>query len=130
MRPPWAAHDFQVLCLMAVQIPLARSRAPERLPKKGFALFEAQPSLQSPGSIEEYPMRGINSGHPACGGTSDTGALSLVPFLWASKEMNKGMETNYLTAGIVWQSARTDKSYYRSSFPLSGSPRIRRPRMM
>jgi hypothetical protein len=35
------------------KIPLARSRAPERLPKKGFALFEAKPSLQSPGSIEE-----------------------------------------------------------------------------
>ena len=29
-------------------------------------------SLQSPGSIEEYPMRGINSGHPAFGGTRDT----------------------------------------------------------
>jgi hypothetical protein len=33
----------------AVKIPLARSRAPERLPKKGFALFEAKPSLQAPG---------------------------------------------------------------------------------
>jgi len=33
--------------------------------------------LQSPGSIEEYPMRGINSGHPAFGGTSAWG-----PFLW------------------------------------------------
>jgi hypothetical protein len=33
---------------------LPRSRAPQRLPKKGFALFEAQPSLQSPGSIEEH----------------------------------------------------------------------------
>ena len=32
---------------------MTRSRAPERLPKKGFALFEAKPSLQSPGSIEE-----------------------------------------------------------------------------
>jgi hypothetical protein len=59
------------------RLPLARSRAPERLPKRGFALFERKPSLQSPGSIEEYPMRGINSGHPAFGGTSDTG-----PFLW------------------------------------------------
>jgi hypothetical protein len=34
--------------------PLSRRRAPERLPKKGFALFEAKPSLQSPGSIEEH----------------------------------------------------------------------------
>jgi hypothetical protein len=33
---------------------LSRRRAPERLPKKGFALFEAQPSLQSPTSIEEH----------------------------------------------------------------------------
>jgi hypothetical protein len=33
---------------------LPHSRAPQRLPKKGFALFEAQPSLQSPGSIEEH----------------------------------------------------------------------------
>jgi hypothetical protein len=75
--------------LMAVKIPLARSRAPERLPKKGFALFEAQPSLQSPGSIEEYPMRGINSGHPAFGGTRDTGGPFFGSFLWASKEMNR-----------------------------------------
>ena len=36
------------------KFPLARSRAPERLPKRGFALFEAKPSLQSPGSIEEH----------------------------------------------------------------------------
>jgi hypothetical protein len=60
---------------------------------RGFALFEAQPSLQSPGSIEEYPMRGINSGHPACGGTS--GGVPFLrrfaagSFLWASKEMNR-----------------------------------------
>jgi hypothetical protein len=33
---------------------LSRSRAPERLPKKEFALFEAKPSLQTPGSIEEH----------------------------------------------------------------------------
>jgi len=63
---------------------LSRSRAPERLPKKGFALFEAKPSLQSPGSIEEYPMRGINSGHPACGGTSGG-----VPFLFGSFSLGK-----------------------------------------
>jgi hypothetical protein len=56
--------------------------------EKGFALFEAQPSLQSPGSIEEYPMRGINSGYPAIGGTRDTGGLFFGSFLWASKEMN------------------------------------------
>ncbi len=64
---------------LALPPPLSRRRAPQRLPKKGFALFEAQPSLQSPGSIEEYPMRGINSGHPAFSGTSDW-----VPFLFGS----------------------------------------------
>ena len=66
---------------------MARNRAPERLPKKGFALFEAKPSLQSPGSIEEHrdsrPRR--DKGHR-------------VPFLrrfaagsvlGASKEMNR-----------------------------------------
>jgi hypothetical protein len=46
-------------------------------------------SLQSPGSFEEYPMRGINSGYPAFGGTRDTGGLFFGSFLWASKEMNK-----------------------------------------
>jgi hypothetical protein len=50
---------------------LARRRAPERLPKKGFALFEAQPSLQSPGSIEEHRASRLrrDKGHR-------------VPFLW------------------------------------------------
>jgi len=37
----------------AVKIPLARSRAPEKLPKREVALFEAKPSLQHPGSFEE-----------------------------------------------------------------------------
>jgi len=61
---------------------LTRSRASERLPEKGFALFEAKPSLQRPGSIEEYPMRGINSGHPAFGGTRGTGGTFFGSFLW------------------------------------------------
>jgi len=50
------------------RLPLARSRAPERLPKRGFALFEAKPSLQSPGSIEEHrasrPWRDKGHGCP------------------------------------------------------------------
>ena len=57
------------------KIPLARSRAPERLPKRGFALSEALAEFAKPRHIEEYPMRGINSGHPAFGGTRDTGGL-------------------------------------------------------
>jgi hypothetical protein len=56
---------------------LSRSRAPQRLPKKGFALFEAQPSLQSPGSIEEYRAS-------RCGGTS-----GWVPFLFGSFSLGK-----------------------------------------
>jgi len=59
---------------------LARSRAPERLPKKCFALFEAQPSLQSPGSIEEHRASRLwrDKGHRV--------PFLLVRFLWASKE--------------------------------------------
>jgi hypothetical protein len=53
------------------KFPLARSRAPERLPKRGFALFEAKPSLQSPGSIEEHRVSRLrrDKGHRG-------------PFLW------------------------------------------------
>ena len=62
--------------------PLSRSRAQERLPKRGFALFEAKPSLQSPGSSEEHRAsrhrRDKRQGCPFFGS-----------FLWASKEMNK-----------------------------------------
>ena len=63
------------------KFPLARSRAPERLPKKGFALFEAQLSLQSPGSIEEH--RVSRQRRDKCPGCPFFGS-----FLWASKEMN------------------------------------------
>jgi len=61
--------------------------------RKGDLHCLSAASLQSPGSIEEYPMRGINSGHPAKGGTRDTGCLFfaaslLVHFFGASKEMN------------------------------------------
>jgi hypothetical protein len=49
--------------------------------EKGFALFEAKPSLQSPGSIEEHRVSRLrrDKGHrgPFFGS-----------FLWASKEMN------------------------------------------
>jgi hypothetical protein len=54
--------------------------------RKGDLHCLSAASLQSPGSIEEYPMRGINSGHPAFGGTSDTGALSLVRFFGQTKK--------------------------------------------
>ena len=64
------------------KIPLARRRAPERLPKRGFALFEAKPSLQSPGSIEEH--RESRQRRDKCPGGPFFGS-----FLWASKEMNE-----------------------------------------
>jgi hypothetical protein len=78
----------------AVKIPLARRRAPERLPKKGFALFEAKPSLQSPGSIEERRASRL-------GGTRDTGCPFFGSFLWASKEMNRRMKRIPLAAEIA-----------------------------
>jgi hypothetical protein len=45
--------------------------------KGALHCLRREPSLQCPGSIEEYPMRGINSGYPAFGGTS-----AWVPFPW------------------------------------------------
>jgi hypothetical protein len=78
----------------AVKIPLARSRAPERLPKKGFALFErsefAKPR-QHRGAQGIPPTAGQVSGCPFFGS-----------FLWASKEMNGRIKHIPLTAGIVW----------------------------
>jgi hypothetical protein len=65
--------------LPAVKIPLARSRAPERLPKKEFALFEAQPSLQTPGSIEERRVSRIRR-------DKWRGAFSLVRFFGQAKK--------------------------------------------
>jgi hypothetical protein len=38
--------------------------------RKGRLHCLSAASLQHPGSFEEYPMRGINSGHPAFGGTA------------------------------------------------------------
>jgi hypothetical protein len=62
------------------KIPLARRRAPERLPKKGFALFErsefAKPR-QHRGAQGLPPSAGQVPGCPFFGS-----------FLWASKEMN------------------------------------------
>jgi len=63
----------------AVKTPLSRSRAPERLPKKGFALFEAQPSLQSPGSIEERRASRLRR-------DKWRGAFSLVRFFGQAKK--------------------------------------------
>jgi hypothetical protein len=56
--------------------PLARSRAPQQLPKKEFALSEPPQgaSLQTPGSCED--AQGIRRRR-----TSDTGALSFGSFL-------------------------------------------------
>ena len=45
-------------------------------------------------------MRGINSGHPAIGGTRDTGGLFFGSFLWASKEMNRRIKR--IASGGQW----------------------------
>jgi len=63
------------------KIPLARSRAPERLPKREFALFERSEFAKP------RQHRGAQ-GIPPKAGQETQGAFSLVPFLWASKEMN------------------------------------------
>jgi hypothetical protein len=59
---------------------LARSRAPERLPKRGFALFERS-EFAKPRQHRE--AQGIP---PSAGQVP--GCLFFGSFLWASKEMN------------------------------------------
>jgi hypothetical protein len=69
------------------EFPLARSRAPERLPKRGFALFEAQPSLQSPGSIEEHRVSRLRRDK-----------RHRVPFLWfVSLGKQRNERTDFIT---------------------------------
>jgi hypothetical protein len=75
------------------KIPLARSRAPERLPKRGFALFE-----RSEFAKPRQPSR--SAGHPANGGTRDTGCPFFGSFLWARKEMNRKTKHFPLAAEI------------------------------
>ncbi|MCX5875530.1 MAG: hypothetical protein NT087_04390 [Deltaproteobacteria bacterium] len=58
---------------------MARSRAPERLPKKGFALFEALAEFAKP-----RQHRGTQ-GIPPTAGQETQGALSLVRFFGQAK---------------------------------------------
>jgi hypothetical protein len=62
------------------EIPLARSRAPERLPKKGFALFEAKAEFAKP-----RQHRGAQ-GIPPSAGQGTQGAFSLVRFFGQAKK--------------------------------------------
>ena len=97
LRPQTVLASFSALICEARQDkwggkrgnPIGTQPSTGEAAEKGFALFEAKPSLQSPGSIEEHPMRGINSGHPAFGGTRDTGCPFFGSFLWPRKEMNR-----------------------------------------
>jgi len=99
------------------EFPLARRRAPQRLPKRGFALFEAKPSLQSPGSIEEHRVSRLrrDKGH--------RGPFLLVRFLWASKENE---QTNFLRHAIKFQHEPKRENYKFSTanpkFPESPQP--------
>ena len=58
------------------EIPICPAAHRKSCRKGRLHCLRRKPSLQSPGSFEEYPIRGINSGYPAFGGTSDRGALS------------------------------------------------------
>jgi hypothetical protein len=63
----------------AVKIPLARRRAPERLPKKGFALFERSEFAKP------RQHRGAQ-GIPPAAGQGAQGAFSLVRFFGQAKK--------------------------------------------
>ncbi|MFA6500000.1 MAG: hypothetical protein WCV64_11795, partial [Desulfurivibrionaceae bacterium] len=68
------------------EFPLARSRAPERLPKRGFALFEAKAEFAKP-----RQHRGAQGLPPSAGQVTRVPFLrrfAAGSFLWASKEMN------------------------------------------
>ena len=81
------------------QIPLARSRAPERLPKRGFALFERSEFAKP------RQHRGAQ-GIPPAAGQGATGGPFFGSFLWASKEMNRRIKRIPLGAQIAWQSEK------------------------
>jgi hypothetical protein len=75
---------------------LSRSRAPQRLPKKGFALFEAQPSLQSPGSIKEHRASRLRR-------DKWQGAFSFWFFFFGhAKKKNRRIKRIPLDAKIAW----------------------------
>jgi hypothetical protein len=75
---------------------LARSRAPERLPKKGFALFEAKAEFAKP-----RQHRGAQ-GIPPMAGQGAQGAFSFGSFsLGKAKKMNRRTKNIPLTAGIA-----------------------------
>ncbi|MBU4274022.1 MAG: hypothetical protein KKA28_19495 [Planctomycetes bacterium] len=86
---------------------MSRSRAPQGLPKKGFALFEAQPSLQSPGSIEEHRESRQRR-------DKWQGAFSFWFFFFGqAKKKNRRMERIPLAAEVAWQAGKS----VRPNFP-------------
>ena len=59
IRPPfcviWAWKGRGYIGLRCSHDPIGMQLSTGEVAEKGFELFEAKPSLQSPGSIEEYP---------------------------------------------------------------------------
>jgi hypothetical protein len=71
---------------------LSRRRAPERLPKKGFALFEAKAEFAKP-----RQHRGAQGIPPSAGQVAGC-LFFFVLFLWASKEKGQ-MNEAYFSGG-------------------------------
>jgi hypothetical protein len=85
--------------------PLSRRRAPERLPKKGFALFEATAEFAKP-----RQHRGAQGIPPTAGQVA--GCLFFGSFLWASKEMNStGVAGIHIERIIAAEAAPTNNRY-------------------
>jgi hypothetical protein len=82
------------LCFQGSYNPIDPQPSTGEAAEKGFALFEAQPSLQSPGSIEEHRASRLwrDKGH---------GGPFFGSFLWASKEMNRRIKNHRVTE-IAW----------------------------
>jgi len=76
------------------KIPLARSRAPERLPKRDLHCLRRSRVCKAPAASR-------STGYPACGGTRDTGGPFFGSFLWASKEMNRRIKLFLWLPGLL-----------------------------
>ena len=91
-----SAHDQAVF--LWNYLPLPRSRAPERLPKRELALFEPKPSLQAPGSIEEHRVSRQRR-------DKWLGAFSFSFFFFGqAKKKDRSIKRIPRAAEIAWQS--------------------------
>jgi hypothetical protein len=90
---------------------LARSRAPERLPKRGFALFEALAEFAKP-----RQHRGAQGIPPAAG------QETRVPFLWFVSLGKQRNERTDLIASFPAIPGRTQKKHRsKDERPLTGA---------